>query len=317
MMRRLLVLSCRAFPQDHRARCSDEVVDTALLAADGSVWRSVREAFSLVVAGLRQRLRAESHRSAREGFTLLAGALALVNLAVALAGIYILLRPPWSNVPFVRAELDWWWIAFAVAAVGTVLGLALGNRWLAVGAALANLAIVAYDAVFLADNSMNDLRRGHMDVFSGFNRVLGFPAERQWFAVAGVLALATLAAPARSHPFRSLGRCTAIVLLLVLLSKVVAGGFAFLVWPTVMLVVLGIVFGAVAPRLAVLAIGLTLAAVASAVTYVTTPWIPAPVGLPNAGHGSVASGLVTSAVTVVLILSVLLPLAQLARRRLA
>ena len=86
-MRGLLVFSCRAFPPDHRARHSDEVVDTALLAADGSAWRAGREAFSLVIAGYRQRLRAGSGRSVRDGAALLAGVLALVNFAVALAGI--------------------------------------------------------------------------------------------------------------------------------------------------------------------------------------------------------------------------------------
>ena len=64
LMRGLLAFACRAFPRDHRARRSDEVVDTALLAADGSAWRAAREALSLVVAGVRQRLRAESDRLA-------------------------------------------------------------------------------------------------------------------------------------------------------------------------------------------------------------------------------------------------------------
>jgi hypothetical protein len=315
---RLLALSCRAFPSDHRARQSDEVVDTALLAANGSAWRTVGEASSLVVAGLYARLRAESHRSAREGLTLLAWALALVNLAVALAGIslFFVVKPPWANsrIPF-AVGIDWWWIAFAVAAAGVVLGLALGNRWLAVGSVLANLAIVGYDAISLVDNSLNDIRPagagGHLDVFTSFNRVLYFPAERQWFAVAAILALATIAAPLRRLPLRRLGYVSVAVLLLVVLSRLVAGYFAFLVWPILVLVVLGIVFGAVAPRFAVLAIGLTLAAVASANTYLTTAYLPAPAGLPSAG-----SNLVVWGVTVGLLLGVLLPLGQLARRRL-
>ena len=87
LMRGLLAVACRAFPPDHRARHSDEIVDTALLAANGSRWRTAGEALSLVVAGARQRLRAESSRSMRDGAALLAGILALVNLAVALAGI--------------------------------------------------------------------------------------------------------------------------------------------------------------------------------------------------------------------------------------
>jgi hypothetical protein len=309
-MRRLLALSCRTFPPDHRARQSDEVVDTALLVANGSVRRMVREAFSLVVAGLRERLHAESHRSAREGLTLLAGSLALVNLSVALAGMLLAIRPPFVLPAAFTPHVDWWWIAFAAAAAAVVLGLVLGDRRLTIGAAVANLGVVGYDAVFLADNSTSDAR-GHMDVFSGFGRMITFPAERQWFAVAVVLALASLATPVRRLPLRRMGLAPVIVLLLVVLSRVVAGGFAFLAWPTLALVVLGIVFGAVAPRVAVVAIGLTLAAVASADTYLTTAYLPAPAGLPRA-----SDGFVTWVVAVGLTLGVLLPLAQLARRRL-
>lgn len=323
-MRRLLVLACRAFPPEHHARTSGEVVDTALLAAENSSRRTVVEALSLVGAGLRERLHFESHGSAREGFTLLAWSLALVNLAVAVGGVALCVRPPYSlrpsaypawepntmwQRPFV---LDWWWIAFAVVATGLVVGLARGYRWLAVSAALANLGVVGYDAAFLTDNSMNG-GPGHLDVFTAHRWYLSFPAERQWFAVAGVLALATFAAPIRRLAFRRFAVVPVLVLLLVVLSKVVAGGFAFLAWPVLALVVLGIAFGAVAPRLAVLATGVTLAAVASTVTYVTTPWLPAPPVLPAVDRGSVATWIAAIGLT----LGVLLPLVQLARRRLA
>lgn len=312
MTRGVLAFACRAFPPDHRARQSDEVVDTALLAADDSILRAAVEALSLVVAGLRARLHAESHRSAREGFTLLAWSLALVNLAVALSGISLfVIQSPWSQHWMLFSfGIDWWWIVFTVAAAGIVLGLALGDRWLAIAAALANLGVVGYDAVFLSDNSMNNLRLGHLDVFTSMRRVLSFPAERQWFAVAAVLALATLAAPVRRLPLRRVALAPVVVLLLVLLSRVVDGSFGFLVWPTLAIVVLGIMFGVVAPRLAVLAAGLTLAAVASADMYLTTAYYPAPVGLPRAGNGFVTWIVVTG-----LVLGVVLPLAQLARRR--
>jgi hypothetical protein len=97
-MRAVLAFACRAFPPDHRARRSDEVVDTALLASEGSAWRMAREALSLVVAGARQRLRAESGRSLRDGAALLAGVLALANLAIALAGIALAVRPLFRTV---------------------------------------------------------------------------------------------------------------------------------------------------------------------------------------------------------------------------
>lgn len=311
-MRGVLVLACRAFPSDHRARWSEEVVDTALLAADGSRLRTLHEASSLVVAGARQRLRTESGRSLRAGFGLLAGVLALVNLSVALAGVTLAVhpsRPP--GIPAgVRYELagspyliDWWWIAFGLAAAGIVLGLALGSRLLGVGAAFANLGLVGYDAIHLADNSLND-GRGHFDVFTAFRPWLGFPAERQWLSVAVVLALATAAASPRRLPLKRFVPALAVVALLVFLSRETAGGFFFLRWPLVAVVLLGVVFGFVGPRLAVVAVGVALAFVPSADTYLTMP-----------GYERHAA-LTTWAVVVGLVLGVLLPLAQLTRRRL-
>jgi hypothetical protein len=311
-MRRLLVLSCRAFPRDHRARQSDEVVDTALLAADGSAWRSIREAFSLLVAGLRQRLRAEREYSLRDGAALLAGVLALGNLAVALAGIALAVhapRPPGlpPGVPYQLPgspyHIDWWWIGFAVAAACIVLGLTLGNRWLGVGAAFANLGLVAYDAIFLADNSLND-GAGHLDVFTKSRVTLSFPAERQWLSVAVVLALAAAIAPSRRVRLSRAALALAAVLLLVVLSRELTGGFFFLRWPLIVIVVLGIALGAVAPRFAVLAVGVTLAAVPSVDTWLTMPGY-------EQGRGT------TWVVAVGLALGVLLPLAHLTRRRLA
>ena len=310
-MRELLVVACRAFPRDHRARSSDEVVDTALLAAGSSPWRTAHEAFSLVVAGMRQRLRDASRRPLRDGLALLAGSLALVNLAVASAGIALALhptRPPGlpPGLPYHLADtpyvFDWWWIAFAVAAAGIVVGLALGSRLLAVGAAFANLGLVGYDAIFLADNSLND-GRGHLDVFTFIRPTLSFPAERQWLSVAVVLALVTAAAPLRRLPLRRLLLALVAVLLLVVLSREVAGGFFFLRWPLVAIVVLAMAFGALAPRLAVLAVGVTVAAAPSVDTYLTMPGY-------QQGH------VTTWVVTVGLVLGMLLPLAQLTRRRL-
>ena len=310
-MRGLLAFSCRAFPPDHRARHSAEVVDTALLAADGSAWRTAGEASSLVVAGLRERLRAERHRSLRDGLALLAMLLALVNLAIALAGVALAVhpsRPPGlpsgiayslSGGPYV---VDWWWIAFAVAAAGIVLGLALANRWLAVGAAFANLGLVGYDAIFLADNSMND-GRGHLDVFTYVRPTLSFPGERQWLSVAVVLALATAAAPMRRLPLGRLLLALVVVLLLVVLSREATGGFFFLGWPLIAIVLLGMAFGAIAPRLAVVAVGVTLAAAPSVETWLT---------MPGYRQGTTTTWILT----VGLVLGVLLPLAQLTRRRL-
>jgi hypothetical protein len=310
-MRELLAVACRAFPRDHHARRSDEVIDTALLAADGSARRAAREALSLVVAGMRQRIRAESGRSLREGAALLAGVLALVNLAVASAGVALSVHPPRPyglppGVPYHLAHspyvIDWWWIAFAVAAAAVVLGLVLGDRRVAVGAAFANLGLVAYDAVFLADNSMND-GRGHLDVFTFVRPALSFPGERQLLSVAVVLAFATAVAPSRRLPLRSLLLALAAVALLIVLSRETASGFLFLRWPLAVVVVLGVALGSVAPRLAVVAVGVTLAAVPSADTYLTMP-------------GYQQGPVITWVVAVALALGVLLPIAHLTRHRL-
>ena len=309
-MRGVLAVACRAFPRDHRARRSDEVVDTALLVADGSALRAAREAVSLVIAGTRQRLHSESRRSLRDGAGLLARVLGLVNLAVAAAGISLIVHPTpppgfppgpyhFSGSPH---SIDWWWIAFAVVAAGIVVGLAFGIRLIAVSAAFANLGLVGYDAIFLADNSMND-GRGHLDVFTYLRPTLSFPGERQWLSVAVVLALATVVAPKRRLPLSRLLPAVVAVLLLVVLSREVAGGFYFLRWPLLAVVALAAVFRAVARRLAVVAVGAALAAVPSVDTYLTMP-----------GY---SQGLVTTwVVWIGLALGVLFSLAQLTRRRL-
>lgn len=328
-MRGLLALSCRAFPRDHRARRSDEVVDTALLAAEGSTWRAAREAFSLVVAGTRQRLRAESGRSLPDGAALLAVVLAVVNLAVAGAGILRIVDRPhgdgpsillWSvrygklSVPFI---VDWWWIAFTLVAAGVVVGLACGYRRLALAAAFANLGLVAYDAIVLANSPVLRLQKldlpgytldgkGHLDVFTlqRLPSTLAYPGGRQWLAAAIVLAVATYyAAPVRRLRFTRLPLALLGVGVLVLLSRDNSGAFFYLRWPLAILVVLAMAFGAVAPRLAILAIGLVIAASPSVVNYLTATQL----------HHD---WIVTGVVAVGLALGAILPLAQLNRRRL-
>jgi len=309
-MRELFAVACRAFPREHRARRSDEVVDTALLAADGSGWRAAREALSLVGAGMRQRLRAESGHSVREGAALLAGLLALVNLAVALAGVTAgvgrgsgpQLLPLCYCPSYLPYVVDWWWIAFIAAAAAIVVGLALGNRRLTLSAAIVNLGLVGYDAIFLANGNPYD-GRGHLDVFT-YAQTLSFPAGRQWLAASVVLALGTAAAPMRRRPLTRLPLALVAAVALVVLSRETWGAFFFLRWPLAAIILLAVAFGAVAPRIAVVGIGVTLAAAPSAVGYLTAP---------NLRHAP----LVTGVVALGLALGVLLPLAQLSRRRLA
>ena len=301
MRRELLLFVCGAFPRDHRARQSDEIVDTALLAADGSALRTAREALSLVGLGLRQRIRAESGRSPGDGVALLASTFALVNLAVALAGIALCVHPPpppqiigllvFRN-PYV---LDWWWIAFAVAAAAVVLGLVLGNRRLALGAALANLGVVGYDAIFVV------VWRDHMNVFAD-PLTPSFPLGWDWLAVAVVLALAIAAAPMRRQSLGRLSRAFAAAVLLIVLSREIPGSFYFLRWPAAAVVLLAMAFGWLVPRLAVIAVGVTLVVVPIVVAYLTTPYYHAPA--------------VTWVLAPGLAVGLLLPVAYLTRRRL-
>jgi hypothetical protein len=303
-MRRLLLFACRAFPPEHRARRSDEVVDTALLAAAGSAWGTAREALSLVVAGIWQRLRAESGRSLRDGAALLAGVLAVVNLAVALAGVAMGVHPPGPATflgfglgvvhPYV---VDWWWIAFTVAAAGVVLGLVLGNRRLALGAGILNLGIIGYDALFVANGT--DWFSGHLAAFA-FWQFSAFPDGRDdWLAPAIVLVLATAAAPFRGSALRRLPLALVAALLLVVLSREISGAFLFLLWPLTAVAVLATAFSGLAPRLAVLAVGGVLAA--------------APSVVPNIDHDPRVTWGVAAGLAVGLVVRV----AQLARRRLA
>jgi hypothetical protein len=326
-MHGLLALACRAFPREHRARSSDEVIDTAMLASGGSKARAAHEALSLLVAGLRQRLRAESHRSLREGAALLAGVLALVNLAVALAGItsgfgtysgpsIVLWGVRYGRLsePFF---IDGWWIAFTVAAAGVVVGLVLGHRRLAVGAAMANLGLVGYDALFLENRWYYD-GKGHFDVFTNSDAA-SFPGGRQWLAAAIVLALATAAAQPRRLPLTRLPLAFVVVGLLAWLawsSRETGGEFFYLRWPLAAVVLLAVAFGTVAPRLAILACGITLAATPSVVAYLTGPNHHYESSIQIA-RSHPASFAVTVVVAAWLGLGFLLPLAQLTRRRLA
>jgi hypothetical protein len=290
-MRGLLAFACRAFPRDYRARRSGELVDTALLAANGSAWRATREALSLVVAGFRQRLHAtEADTSVQDGVAVLAGVFAVVNLAIALFGMSLAVDPePFDHsvpccgffVPNPNA-VDLWWIAFAVAAVGIVLGLALARRRLAVGAALVNLGIVGYDAFVLAPHGT-----GHMNAIAPWGGPDAYPLHQDWLAPAIVLALATAAAPSRRRPvFHAPLALVAAALLVVIARDNWGRGFIFLLWPAGLVLVVAATLGWLAPRLAVVAIGVSVALAPLVVGYLNRPvweyhspvvtWVAAP-----------------------------------------
>lgn len=168
-----------------------------------------------------------------------------------------------GGLPFV---IDGWWIAFAVAAAAVVFGLARGRRGLAVGAAVANLALVAYDATGLHNHGLV-----HFDVFT---TAYGFPGPRQWLGSSIVLAAATATARPRRLPLTRLALALVVVALLVwlaLAARESGGAFFYLRWPLAAIILLAVAFGVVAPRLAVLAGGVTLAAIPSVLVYLIGP----------------------------------------------
>src|SRR5204863_6043165 len=123
--------------------------------------------------------------------------------------------------------VDWWWIAFAVAAAGVVLGLALARRPLAVGAALANVGIVGYDALVLAPHGT-----GHMNAISPWGWADAYPLHQDWLAPAIVLALATATAPSRRRSWFHVPLALVVAALLAVLAREDWGhGFIFLLWP--------------------------------------------------------------------------------------
>lgn len=300
-MRGLLVLACRAFPRDHRARRSDEVVDTALQVAVGSRGRATCEALSLVLGGIRERLRVESKRPFRDGLRLLAGVLAVLNLAVALVGGPGL--HAWASgfgYSGYQHLPGWWWFAFPVAAAGVVLGLMVGDRRLALGAALANLGLLAYHAF-----PPWQYHGPPFDPSSGPVRIPLyplFPSGREWLAPAVVLAVVTAAAPLRRIRPTHVPLVVGVVAALVALSHEMApwGDFSFLRWPLAALMLLTIAFGSLLPRLAVMTVGLVLAAAPSGIALT----------------GSNVDRTVIWSVTAVFVLGAFMPVARLVRRRL-
>ena len=312
MKRGLLAVACRSFPRDTRARQSGELVDTAVLTANGSAWRAAREAFSLVTAGLRQRLHVtERDTSVQDGVALLAGVLAVVNLAVALYGVSLAIvsrQLPNISVPFNFVfknpyVVDWWWIAFSLAALGIVLGLALGSRRLAIVAALVNLGIVGYDALFLAKTTVYG--GAHMNVFGYLQGTDAYPLGQEWLAPAIVLALATVAARSTRRALLRVPLALVAAALLVVLARHDSGGLIFLVWPAGLVLVLALALGWWAPRLAVVALGVSAALAPSVVEYLTGPaW---------AYRAPAVSWIVAPG----LALGIVLPLAYLTRRRVA
>jgi hypothetical protein len=101
----------------------------------------------------------------------------------------------------------------------------------------------------------------------------------------------------------------AAVLLLVVLSRETSSSFVYLAWPLALIVVLAMAFGALAPRLAVVAVGGTLAALPSVVAYLTRPDSTTPYY--SHDHPWVIGG-----ATLAFAVGLVLPLAHLARRRL-
>ena len=118
-----------------------------------------------------------------------------------------------------------------------------------------------------------------------------------------VLAIATAVAPLHRRSLARVPLALLVVGLLMLAFRETWGGLYFLRWGPAALVLLAVAFGAVAPRLAVLALGVTVAALPSVVGYLTAPTLH---------HAPVVIGVAAAG----LALGTVLPLAHLTRRRL-
>lgn len=281
-MRRLFELACLAYPSKYRDARASEVIDTAAEASADSPTRALREAWSLAVGGLltRSRLAASHPRTTlASGAVLCARVLAVVNLAVALYGltarVHLLSHPVqavYFSPGYTPYAIDWWWIAFAAVSAGLVLALEQGRARLALWLAGMNLGLVGYDALVLANGDKYD-GRGHFDLFT-YAQTSSFPGGREWLATAAVLFAAGLLS------YRAVGarnrrgmRCSAvafaIAVALVVIARETWGAFFYLRWCVVAIVLAAILVGWLAPRVAVLAAGVSLAVLPSSVAYIT------------------------------------------------
>jgi hypothetical protein len=132
-----------------------------------------------------------------------------------------------------------------------------------------------------------------------------YPLHQDWLAPAIVLVLATAAAPSRRRSLFHVPLALVAAALLVVLARDNWGrGFIFLLWPAGLVLVLAATLGWLAPRLAVVALGVSVALAPPVVGYLTRP------------SGAYHSQVVTWVAAPGLALGIVLPLAYLARRRL-
>jgi hypothetical protein len=140
----------RAYPSAFRAQYGEETIATVLEATGERVVAS--ELAALATGGLRARLREAGGRSRGEalrgGLALAAVPIALLTLALALAGLAVVAWPP---APFHFAGLEdlgvsvlgTWWPLLALGALAALAGFAAGRRPLAVMGALAPIVPLA------------------------------------------------------------------------------------------------------------------------------------------------------------------------------
>jgi hypothetical protein len=213
-------------------------------------------------------------------------------------------RPRSATRPYV---IDWWWLAFAAVSGALIVALALARRSAALWWAGANLALVGYDAVVLANGDRYD-GRGHFDLFT-YGQTSSFPGGREWLGGAAVLAVAVaLARSRRVLVPRPNQRATLVLSLacaaaLAVIAQSTWGAFFFLRWFLLAAVIAAALLGLFDRRLPVAALGLALAALPSTVTFLTAanvdhngwtlPW--APVALAVISLGLLAQALRRSA----------------------
>jgi hypothetical protein len=246
------------------------------------------------------------------GAYLCAWALAIVNLAVAVYSLTVRVhvldspvRAVYVSPSYAPYVTDWWWLSFAAASAGLIVALAASRRWVAVSMAGASFALVAYDALLLANSDKYD-GRGHFDLFT-YAQTSSFPGGREWLAAASVLLTATLVsgvgeATSRLRQRKALAFAFPLVVVLVAAARETWGAFFYLRWGVLAIVLVALFVAALAPRLTVVAAGVSLAALPSALVYVTSD---------NLSPGRVGAGAVLAGLT----LGLILPIALLSRDR--
>lgn len=184
-----------AYPRDYRAARGDEVLGTMLDATEGRRLPDVREVGSVIADGYRRRVLASitpPHGALRAAAAWAAFALAVLTAAVAVVGMmredHLANSLPPALAPhqhLLGLAVTPWFAAFAAAAVGTLIALAVSARRAALACSLAGALVQAWEAAFGPAAGFPGTH-GHFAVYAWTN-VSTLPREPWHWLVPGLL----------------------------------------------------------------------------------------------------------------------------------